>query len=211
MPTKAELVAEISAVLRQAGARYATTGARDRHYGVWIFSLAFDEARNGRGAGLQGLRSGPEAVFRGNPSDLDSTMTYTFAQAAGATRDWEIHVDVNIWGRSGATHGVDVSVIPAKSADEARKNQRQPRLARAGLGVEAKCFTSPLTPNEGRVALGFQVELDSLFWLVANTHNTTVETMLRSPGRKTNFFGATKPGSLSETALRRAFIAHFDR
>ena len=211
MPTKAELVADVGAILRRAGAGYASAGARDKHYGVWIFSVAFDEAQANRGAALQGLRSGPKAVFRGNPSDLASSATYTFAQASGAKRDWEFHVDVNMLGASGATHGVDVSFIPARTADEARRDGRAPRLARTGLGIEAKCFTSPLTPNEGRVALGFQVELDSVFWLIANKRNDAVETMLRSPGRRTNFFGDAKPGSPAEQEFRRAVIAHLNR
>jgi hypothetical protein len=70
MPTTPELVAAIGAVLRQAGAKYARQATRDKHYGVWIFSLAFDEAHKNRGAGLLDLSLGSEAVFRGNPSDL---------------------------------------------------------------------------------------------------------------------------------------------
>lgn len=211
MPTKAELVAEIGAVLRKVGAKYALAGTRDKHYGIWIFSLAFDEGRSGRGALLQGLRPGPEAVFRGKPSDLDSRTTYTYAQAQGARRDWEIHVDVNMLGVSGETHGVDVSVIPARSVDEASTSGRSPRLSRNGLGVEAKCFGSKITPNEGRVTLGFQLELESVFWLVATTSNAAAEAMLRTPGRKTGFFGDASPRSPTEAELRRAFIAHLNR
>jgi hypothetical protein len=211
VPTKAELVAEIGAVLRQVGAKYALAGTRDKHYGIWIFSLAFDEARNGRAAALQGLRPGPEAVFRGKPSDLDSRTTYTYAQALGAKRDWEIHVDVNMHGVSGVTHGIDVSVIPERSVNEARTSGRPPRLSRNGLGVEAKCFGSKITPNEGRVTLGFQLEMESVFWLVATTSNAAVEAMLRTPGRKTGFFGDASPGSPTEAELRRAFVAHLNR
>jgi hypothetical protein len=211
VPTKAELVSEIGAVLRQAGARYATAGTRDKHYGIWIFSLAFDEARGGRGAELENLVAGNQAVFRGKPSDLSSATRYTYARALGAMRDWEMHVDVNMWGTSGITHGVDVSVIPDKSVKEARTNGRQPKLSRYGLGIEAKCFSSRITPNEGRVALGFQLEMKSVFWLVATTSNPTVEAMLRAPRRTTAFFGDTSPGTPSEAELRRALIAHLNR
>jgi hypothetical protein len=211
VPTKAELVKEIGAVLRRVGATYAAAGTRDKHYGIWIFSLAFDEARNGRGAALQGLRPGPEAVFRGKPSDLNSGAAYTHAQALGAKRDWEVHVDINMLGASGVTHGVDVSVIPDTRIKDARTKMRPPLLSGSGLGVEAKCFGSKITPNEGRVTLGFQLELGSVFWLVATTTNKAVQAMLRTPGRKTDFFGDAIPGSPSEAELRRAFAAHFNR
>src|SRR4051812_45705067 len=105
MPTKAELVREIGALLRTAGASYASTGARDKHYGVWIFSALLDEARQAQGAVLLGLRDGPRAVFRGNPGDLGSRPVYTYAQATGGRRDWEMHVDVRMLGTSGAMHG----------------------------------------------------------------------------------------------------------
>jgi hypothetical protein len=124
VPTKSELVSAIGAVLRGAGASYASVGARDKHYGVWIFSIGLDEARNGRGGALVGLRPGPEAVFRGKPSDLRSAATYTYAQALGARRDWELHVDVNILGVSSASHGVDVSFLPKKTAVDARRDDR---------------------------------------------------------------------------------------
>jgi hypothetical protein len=68
VPTKAELVKEIGAVLRRADAKYAAAGTRDKHYGIWIFSLAFDEARNGRGAALQGFAPGPKLCFAASPA-----------------------------------------------------------------------------------------------------------------------------------------------
>jgi hypothetical protein len=118
MPTKAELVTEIGSLLRQAGSDYASPGARDKHYGVWIFSVAFDEARTGRGAALQGVRRGPEAVFRGNPSDLNSPATYTYAQASGARRDWELHVDGGcIFGCSYVKHDIGEGAGMAMAAD----------------------------------------------------------------------------------------------
>jgi hypothetical protein len=211
MPAKADLVAKIGTVLRAAGANYAPAGTRDKHYSVWIFSLAFDEARKGRGARLDGLRAGSEAVFRGNPGDLQARPTYAFATVAGAQRNWEIHVDVRILGASGATHGVDVSVLPDRNAAAARRGGRPPKLSGAGFGVEAKCFASRLTPNEGRVALGFQAEVQSVFWLVASTGNDAVERMLDAPGRKTRFFGDMRPGAPAETELRRALVAQLDR
>lgn len=211
MVTKTELVKEIGAVLRAAGAKYAAAGTRDKHYGIWIFSLAFDEARQGRAAVLQGLRPGPEAVFRGKPSDLNSVTTYTYAQASGAKRDWEIHVDVNVLGASGVPHGVDVSVIPEVRIKAARGQVRSPQLSANGLGVEAKCFGSKITPNEGRVTLGFQLELGCVFWLVATTTNERVEAMLRSRGHQTDCFGNAIPGSPSEAGLRSALAAHLNR
>jgi hypothetical protein len=210
MPTKAELVRAIGSVLSAAGASYATAGARDKHYGVWIFSLVFDEAKASSGAVLIDLRS-TQAVFRGNPSDLESPSVFTYAEARGATRDWEVHVDVNILGGSGVTHGVDVSLIPRSTVDKARREGRQPKLGQRGLGIEAKCFAVPLTPNEGRVVLGFQVDLASAFWLVSNKANDAVETMLRHPNKSTDFFGDAAPGSESEGDFRRAVLAHLNR
>lgn len=211
MLTRRDLVASIGAALRSAGASYGHAGTRDKHYAVWVFSIAFDEARGSGGAVLQGLRAGPVAVFRGKPGDIGSRVTYTHAQLRGARRDWEAHVDVRMLGTSGAQHGVDVSVVDAKVTADALRDGRPPRLATSGLGIEAKCFAGPLSPNEGRVALGFQIEMNSLFWLVANQTNPAVETMLSAPRRSTRFFGEARPRTPVEGDIRRAVVAHLAR
>lgn len=210
MPTAAELIDEIRDVLDRAGGSYGASGARDKHYAVWVFSVILDEASRLGGAWLIPF-PGAQAVFRGNPSDLDETLRYTHGCVSGPQRDWEVHVDVNILGASGATHGVDVSLIPGAAMRRVWRRGGPPALGRKGLGIEVKCFTKSLNPNEGRVALGFEQEVGSDFWLAANSDNDAVRTMLRFPGRRTAFFSNLKPGTTSETEFRVAVRAQLQR
>ena len=212
MPTTAELVDEIRDVLSGSGVNYGLAGARDTHYAIWIFAMIFDEATAVGSAVPGGLSApGSPAVFRRNPSDLDDPPNYTHGIVRAPLHDWEVHVDVNVLGASGATHGVDVSLIPGPSIRRARKRSAPPSLYRDGLGIEAKCFTKSLNPNEGRVTLGFQQELGSVFWLAANGDNDAVRTMLRMPGRRTAFFGNLKPGTQAEAEFRVAVRAQLSR
>lgn len=204
MPTSTELIAGIRAVLTATGTGYATTGARDTHYAVWIFALIVDEAGAFGTPVLVATTPAGAARFRRNPSDLDDPPRYTYARLTGARRDWEAHVDVNVLGASGAPHGVDVSLFPAANGAVARARRAAPAMRSLGLGVEAKCFgTKDLSPNEGRVALGFLDEVGGTFWLVANKNNATVRMMLRmTRSRQTDFFPDARPGAAAETDLR---------
>lgn len=121
------------------------------------------------------------------------------------------HVDLNVIGGSGASHGVDVVVLPEASLGRARRLGSSPASSGFGLGLEAKCFNVALTPNEGRVALGFHAHLDGAFWLVANRDNQTVRDMLSMPGRKTSLFAPLLPGSVEEARFRAAAAAHLKR
>jgi hypothetical protein len=211
MPTKHELIEEIRAILVRSGANYGDAGTRDKHYAIWIFAMILDEASALGGAFLVGLHAGRQAVFRGNPGDLQRSGWYTNGVVRGGARDWEVHVDVNIAGSSGASHGVDVSMIPVAAVQRAYERNAAPKIDRGGLGIEAKCFTKPLTPNEGRVTLGFQLEVGGDFWLAANRDNQTVRTVLDVAGRRTRFFPDLKPGSASETDFRGAVQAQLRR
>jgi len=210
MPTEQQLIDGVRDVLKRAGVSYASSGERDKHYAIWLFAMIADEASQFGGTWLSGLRPGPEAVFRGKPSDLDTATRYTHARVVGARRDWEVHVDVNVLGKSGAQHGVDVSMLPLASVRQAVRRKAAPALSTYGLGIEAKCFAKPLTPNEGRVTLGFHEEVEGVFWLAANKNNDAVQTMLSAPGRRTRFFADLKPGSATELDFRAAVRAQLN-
>jgi hypothetical protein len=209
-PTKSQLIREIGAVLGRVGAGYAGVGQRDKHYGVWLFAGILDAAPSGS-AVLYELDPAGRAEFRGKPADLDEPSRFTFAVIEGARRRWELHVDLNLIGLSGARHGVDVVLLPEQVVNRARQHGRTPVASSHGLGVEAKCFNVSLSPTEGRVALGFHGELEGVFWLASNRDNQTVRDMLSVPGRKTAFFGDLRPGTTEEARFRAAAAAHLDR
>jgi len=160
---------------------------------------------------LYGIDFSGDAVFRGKPSDLDVPPRYTFGVIEGLRRRWEVHVDLNVVGASGASHGVDVAVLPETNLERARRLGGSLAASGLALGMEAKCFNIPLTPNEGRVALGFHADLDGAFWLAANSDNQAVRDMLSMPGRKTALFAPLLPASVEEARFRAAAKAHLKR
>lgn len=211
-PSSSALVAEVSAVLAALGASYDSQAARDHHYATWIFAMVIDEGLTVGDAWLDGaIASNGDAIFRGKPSDIDWPPRFTYGVVEGPRRDWIVHVDLNVVGKSGASHGVDVSIIPASTMNRAWNLPANPNLTRNGIGIEAKCFTKALTPNEGRVALGFAAELEGQTWLAANLDNVTVRTVLRFPAHRADFFGDLVPGSTSETVFRDAVRAGLSR
>jgi hypothetical protein len=127
MPTKSELIREIGGVLGVLGAEYANSGARDKHYGVWLFAMILDAA--GNSASLRAVDGSGAAVFRGKPADLDNPARYTYglveaASLVGGARGSERHWRIRRIARR-RCHGV--------AGDEFRSSEAL-RLLAGGFG-----------------------------------------------------------------------------
>lgn len=162
MATIDEIKGEIATLLRipEVG-----TGLRlnsdtiGRAYEAYILVLckkAVIEA--GGNATLRGINSGDNPnpiVFRGAPGDMSSTdqnFCYVYCELNG--REFEIHLDVQYEGSSGATHEIDVSIYNSASADTVRSTRRLPKTNNNLLMTfECKFYTRSI-PSTG-LARGF--------------------------------------------------------
>src|SRR5262245_49501122 len=87
----------------------------ERAFEAYIFSLCCEAVRRAGGAvTLEGIQSGPQpgtVVFRGAPGSMASTgQDFVYASCSLNQKRFEIHVDVEYQGTSGALHEIDVSL-----------------------------------------------------------------------------------------------------
>jgi hypothetical protein len=106
----------------------------ERAYEAYIFSLCCEAARGAGGSVLlKGIRSGlppNPVIFRGAPGSMASrNQDFVYASCALNQRRFEVHVDVEYEGSSGALHELDVSVCDEDHADVVRATNSTPRAA----------------------------------------------------------------------------------
>lgn len=124
------------------------SGTCERAYEAYVFSLVCQAVRDAGGtATLTGVNSGSipaTVVMRGSPGRLASTdQDFCYAACRLGNKTFEIHVDVTFEGNSGATHEVDVSVVDARHAQDARITGRLPRTNKYLIAAfECKFYTS---------------------------------------------------------------------
>ena len=87
----------------------------ERAFEAYVFSLCSEAVRRAGGTvSTIGIQSGPQpaiVVFRGAPGSMASIdQDFAYADCSLNGRRFEIHVDVEYQGSSGALHEIDVSV-----------------------------------------------------------------------------------------------------
>src|SRR5262245_58768378 len=101
----------------------------ERAFEAYVFSLCCEAVRRAGGSViLSGIRSGPQpatVVFRGAPGSMASkNQNFAYASCLLNQKKFEIHVDVEYQGTSGALHEIDVSVCDRNHADAVRRTGR---------------------------------------------------------------------------------------
>jgi hypothetical protein len=120
----------------------------ERAYEAYVFSLCLQAVKDAGGsATMRGINSGANpvtVVFRGSPGRLSSTdQDYCYADCRMGGKTFEVHVDVTFEGQSGATHEIDVSIINARHAQDARSTGRLPRTNKHLIcAFECKFYSS---------------------------------------------------------------------
>ncbi|MGH9879685.1 MAG: hypothetical protein ACRD5H_18810 [Nitrososphaerales archaeon] len=104
----------------------------ERAYEAYIFSLCVKAVEKAGGTVvLRGIKSGlnpPTLIFRGGPGSMSSReQDYCYAECTLGRERFEIHVDVEYEGQSGATHEIDVSICESNHCQNVRATGRLPR------------------------------------------------------------------------------------
>lgn len=128
----------------------------ERAFEAYVFSLCSEAVRRAGGTvSVTGIQSGVQpatVVFRGAPGSMASTdQDFVYADCSLNGRRFEIHVDVEYQGSSGALHEIDVSVCDQAHADAVRRNNSTPKMAGNKLIMAFECKFYESTPG---VALG---------------------------------------------------------
>jgi len=132
----------------------------ERAYEAYIWSLckrAVEEA--GGSAVLKGIVSGgnpPNIVLRGSPGSMASrAKDFCYIECRLQGKEFEIHLDVQYEGSSGASHEVDISIYDHASADAVRASGWLPKSRKLIMVIECKFYTvSVPSAGLGRAFVG---------------------------------------------------------
>lgn len=147
--TKDDIKKEIDHLLDIAASSQILTLNSDtieRAYEAYIWSLckkAVEEA--GGTAALRGIRSGihlKNIVLRGAPGNMDSrAKNFCYIDCKLKGKEFEIHLDVQYEGSSGASHEIDVSIYDHASAEAVRASGGLPKSGKLIMAIECKFYT----------------------------------------------------------------------
>ena len=121
---------------------------RERAYEAYVFSLCVEAVnRAGGQVTLVGIQTGPNPptlVFRGGPGSMSSrAQDFCYARCILGGKTFEIHVDVEYEGTSGATHEIDVSICESRHCDSVRATGHSPRTNKNLIMLfECKFYTN---------------------------------------------------------------------
>lgn len=143
------------------------SNTEERAYEAYILALCCEAVRNQQGqVVIRGINSGSRPstiVFRGGPGSMSSThQDFCFAECRLRNKSFEIHVDVEYVGQSGATHEIDVSIYDAQAADNVRSTRRSPRTNKSLIGaIECKFYSSQPGVSLARTFVGLVTDCTS--------------------------------------------------
>lgn len=131
----------------------------ERAYEVYILSLCVEAVRRAGGNPIPvGRQSGafPSIlVFRGAPGSMSSrAQDFCYIRCSLNGQQFEIHVDVEYEGVSGATHEIDVSICKQEHCEQVRSNSNFFPKTNQNLLMLFECkFYGNGNNNSPRVAL----------------------------------------------------------
>lgn len=154
-----ELVNSIRTLLNSSASQQLLTlnsNTCERAYEAYVLMLCVDAVRRAGGSAvLTGVVSGPNPpsiVFRGAPGSMASrNQDFVYADCALKTKRFELHVDVEYQGTSGALHEIDVSMCDQAHADAVRSTNGTPKADGNKLLMAFECKFYDNTPG---VSLG---------------------------------------------------------
>jgi hypothetical protein len=179
----------------------------ERAYEAYVFSLCCDAVRRAGGTvEIRGIRSGASPnpiVFRGAPGSMASRdQDFAYARCLLNTKRFEIHVDVEYQGSSGAPHEVDVSVCDENHANAVRATNSTPKANHNKLIMAFECKFYESTPGValGRTFVGLISDCGALRLkgFVANVPSDKLRQYLSKSARPQPFLGLNPLDPASE-------------
>lgn len=154
MATYDELVSKIDDLLSISSSSnllQLNSATREKAFEVYALSLIAEAVRRAGGnVDVYGINSGVNPnpiVFRAAPGAIYSTLQdFAYLRCTLHNKEFEIQIDVQFEGASGASHEMDVSLIESNHAENCRRGNRNPK--RSIYFSECKFFSSS-TPSIG--------------------------------------------------------------
>jgi hypothetical protein len=203
MATFADLQSAITQVLSLPGipaVLQLNSATRERAFEAYVFSLCIRAVRQAGGtAVIHGIGTGPNpttVIFRGGPGVLGSVaQDFAFARCQLGNQEFEVHVDVQYEGGSGAIHELDVSVFDREAADRVRQTPNLfPKTNKLYGAVECKFYDSTLGTALGRTFVGLVADCGTLQLRLFSTNGLS-QGLVRyfSPKNRPNRFFRLSP------------------
>jgi hypothetical protein len=184
----------------------------ERAFEAYVFALCCEAVRRAGGTTeIHGIQSGPQppaVVFRGAPGSMASqNQDFSYALCVLNGKRFEIHVDVEYQGTSGALHEIDVSMCDANHAQAVRAAGGTPKAAGSKLIMAFECKFYESTPGVslGRTFVGLISDCGSmrLKGFVSNLPSQKLGQYLSKTSRPAPFLGLTPADMASEERFIR--------
>jgi hypothetical protein len=211
----AELLGAVNALLNLPATQQLlqlNSNTCERAYEAYVLSLCLEAVqRAGGSAEIRGIVSGPNPnpiVFRGAPGSMAS-KNQDFAYVACILRGkrFEIHVDVEYQGTSGASHEIDVSVCDEAHCNAVRQINGTPKAEGNKLLMALECKFYENTPGVslGRTFVGLISDCGALRMkaFVANLQSENLRRYFSKSSRPEPFLGLVPTDSSSEERFIR--------
>lgn len=218
MATLADLQNAISQTFGQPNAPAVlqlNSATRERAFEAYVFALVVRAVRQAGGtANIRGIVSGANPspiVFRGGPGLLGSrSQNFAFAQCSLGNKQFELHVDVQYEGGSGAIHEVDVSIFDQAAANNVRQSPNVfAKVNKLYGAVECKFYDSTLGTVLGRTFVGLVDDCGTLQLKVFATNGSS-PSLVRyfSPKTRPNRFFRLSPVYATNEAVFVDWMKH---
>ncbi|MEL7241405.1 MAG: hypothetical protein AAGM40_03520 [Cyanobacteria bacterium J06573_2] len=143
------------------------SNTEERAYEAYILALCCEAVKNQGGqVTITGINTGSSPltiVLRGGPGSMSSThQNFCFVECTLRNKSFEIHVDVEYVGQSGATHEIDVSIYDSQAANNVRSTRNSPRTNKSLIAaIECKFYSSQPGVSLARTFVGLVTDCTS--------------------------------------------------
>lgn len=187
------------------------SNTEERAYEAYILSLCCEAVRiQGGQVIITGINSGANpspVVFRGGPGSMSSTnQDFCYADCRLRKKSFEIHVDIEYVGQSGANHEIDVSIYDSQAAQNVRASGHSPRTNKALIAaIECKFYASKPGVDLARTFVGLATDCVSNKFkaFVSNRSASGIERFLSKSNSPEPFFDLTPLNPDSEQRFVR--------
>ena len=208
MATLVDLQNAIAKLLNVSGVPAAlmlNSATRERAFEAYVLALLVRAVQDAGGTVvMRGIKSGANPrpiIFRGGPGLLGSmAQDFAFAQCKLGSEEFELHLDVQYEGSSGAIHEVDVSIYEREAADRVRQAPNIfAKTNKLHGAVECKFYDSHLGTALGRTFVGLVDDCGAL-QLKAFSTNAFSQGLAKyfSPKKRPDRFFRLSPLSAAE-------------